>query len=126
MSFPVHAAHKENDQKSEERNPVSPLSVWSLASAAATRCPGSWTTETGSGTVRWHCPRKPSSSPSGRPLITGWIKLWRGRRRRRRRVIRWRENFRPEAKKVEAGEETKIEVGARDMTQNPKCFFDRC
>lgn len=70
----------------EKRNLISPLSVWSLVSAVATRCQESWMTETGGGMVRWHCPQRPSSSPSGHPLTAGYKEL-----RRRTREEKGRE-----------------------------------
>ena len=73
---------KSGIKRKNKRNLLSPLSVWSLVSAGATRCQEGWTRGTGGGMVRWSCPRRPSSSPSGHPPTAGWREL-RERKRER-------------------------------------------
>lgn len=80
--FTTLCATEGGDETERKGNLISPLSAWSLVSAAATRCQESWMTGTGGGMVRWHCPQQPSSSPSGHPPTAGWIEL----RKRRREV----------------------------------------
>lgn len=80
FQFKVLIIQDGGEKSDRQRHLISPLSVWSLVSAAATRCQTSQMWGTDGGRARWRCLRPLSSSQSEHPLTAGRAQLRRERR----------------------------------------------
>lgn len=111
------------EESVRQRHRVSPLSVWSLVSAAATRCQATRMWGTDGGRARWRCPRPLSSSRSEHPLPAGWAQLRRKRREAEPCQIRLLLPWQRQTGKIEAGrrserydpESQSVTDGGRDL-----------